>query len=330
MDPKEVDRLIGKYLNQEATEAERQQVELWFSEMGRAGADKAPPAAPDAIRRNIWQKLERQTLRRARKRSYRMAAAVALLVAAGTALWTLTADVANPVTGWIANSTRQTYANHTDAIQVVHLADHSAVSLQPGAELSVDTDFSTQRQVYLQGEAFFDIARDERRPFLVHAQGVTTRVLGTSFTVRALEGQDDVVVAVRTGRVEVSADAASGKTNTPQHVVLTPNQQAIYHIALQAMEKKLVAQPQPLPQTPVAIATQDHYTNAPVQDILLGLEKAYGIDIQYDDDALARCTLTSDMEQEGLYERIEIICAAIGGTYVVADTAIVIQANGCQ
>ena len=66
-----------------------------------------------------------------------------------------------------------------------------------------------ERRVFLLGEAFFKVARDEKRPFIVEAQGTMTRVLGTSFNIKT--DKDKASIAVFTGKVSFSEkeDAAN-------------------------------------------------------------------------------------------------------------------------
>ena len=61
----------------------------------------------------------------------------------------------------------------------------------------------------MKGKAFFDIARDTSQPFVVYANETITKVLGTSFTIKAFEGEKDVEVSVKTGKVAVYANVSS-------------------------------------------------------------------------------------------------------------------------
>jgi ferric-dicitrate binding protein FerR (iron transport regulator) len=98
-----------------------------------------------------------------------------------------------------------THTNVTSQVARLALADGSTVHLQPRSTLRYPQQFTdAKREVFLQGEAFFDIARNPVKPFLVVTDKVVTTVLGTSFTVRAYPEQPQALVMVRTGRVRVS------------------------------------------------------------------------------------------------------------------------------
>ena len=72
------------------------------------------------------------------------------------------------------------------------------------------------------------------------------------------------------------------------------------------------------------------YDEAPVIKIFQVLEENYGIDIVYDENVLSGCSLTTLMNNEGLFERIKIICEAIGAEYEVNGTDIIIKSTGCN
>lgn len=84
------------------------------------------------------------------------------------------------------------------------LPDSSEVYLGTGSQINFPQDFvGKTREISLQGEAFFQVKHDEKRPFIIHTGEIHTQVLGTSFKVQAFKGQP-TVVAVATGKVGVS------------------------------------------------------------------------------------------------------------------------------
>lgn len=94
------------------------------------------------------------------------------------------------------------YATATAETQAISLRDGSTVRLAPESAFSADLESSERRTIRMSnGRAFFEVARDALRPFVVQAGDVSITVLGTAFDVRV---SDDVVaVAVRHGRVAV-------------------------------------------------------------------------------------------------------------------------------
>jgi transmembrane sensor len=96
------------------------------------------------------------------------------------------------------------------AMQQVVLEDSTKVFLRKGAILSYPTHFAfNKRSVTLSGEGFFEVTRNEQKPFTIQAQQTTVAVLGTSFTVNA--NLDSVSVIVKTGKVSVAANSLKEK-----------------------------------------------------------------------------------------------------------------------
>jgi hypothetical protein len=72
------------------------------------------------------------------------------------------------------------------------------------------------------------------------------------------------------------------------------------------------------------------YDSTSVIKLFQVLERNYGVPINYDEDILSGCILTTSMTDEGLYQRIEIICKAIGAEYTLTESSIEIQSKGCK
>ncbi len=180
--------------------------------------------------------------------------------------------------------------------------------------------------VHLTGEAFFEVAKDARHPFFVYTNGLTARVLGTSFSVSA--GRETVTVVVRTGRVAV-VPAATGtpEQQAPRPLVLTGNQQATYARADETLTRS-AADPA-LQRTYPALLVR-RFDEAPVTEVLDALQRTYGIPITYDREALSKCALTAEFGDEPLSSRMRLICKAIEATYTTSDAGIRITSAGCQ
>ncbi|MFD1819721.1 protein of unknown function [Pseudarcicella hirudinis] len=216
----------------------------------------------------------------------------------------------------------------------VKLSDGSLVILTKGSRISYPKTFSgSKREVFLSGEAFFEVTKNPEKPFLVYANGLITKVLGTSFRVRAYESDKDVTVEVKTGRVSVFAQSdpkiKEKATNRElEGVVLTPNQKIIYAREDVRLTKSLV-------EAPVMIATEKskqsfEFEDTPVSEVLLAIEKAYSVDIVFDEELLANCPLTASLTDLQLFEKLNIICKGVEARYEILDGQIVIYSKGCK
>ncbi|MGV3558667.1 FecR family protein [Larkinella arboricola] len=223
--------------------------------------------------------------------------------------------------------------NHSAQPQTLLLADGSAIRLEKNSRISYPVKFSGDfREVYLSGEAFFEVAPNPRKPFLIYANETVTKVLGTSFRIRAFDNDTQVEVAVRTGKVSVYTQKTFRKGPVADHegtgVLLIPNQEVVYNRKTESLQKSLVKIPELVAtKTGEALMTFD---DQPVTDVLQRLEKAYGIDIVYDEELLRHCPITAEFMDETLYQKLRFICQAVGASYEVLDGQIVISSSGCR
>jgi ferric-dicitrate binding protein FerR (iron transport regulator) len=264
---------------------------------------------------------------------YRAAAVIAIMMLAGLGLYLYgERSISDEGLSITANSISN-LTNNTKEVTLHMLSDGTVITLQPNGSIEFPNVFPTdKREIVLKGEAFFDVTKDKNRPFIINTGDVTVKVLGTSFNVRAYEGAKEISVAVKTGKVSVyakGADKIDAKKNTnKQEVILTPNQEVVYNTVNENFSRKIVDDPQIILEKPTLFAME--YDATPVAKIFQVVEENYGIDIVYDEEALSSCSLTTSMAEEGLYERIEIICQAIGAKYEMIDGKIVVTSSGCQ
>jgi transmembrane sensor len=221
----------------------------------------------------------------------------------------------------------QVFFNDSKQTKNHRLPDGSVVHLETGSSLSfLPASFDQQqREVLLVGEAFFEVKKNPQKPFVVYAKQTLTKVLGTSFRVRSLPGTKRVVVAVSTGKVAVTT---TFDTQFKQAVVLSPNQQAIADVKAQTLTKTLVEQPRLLPQTD-QVQLNFEFNNTPVAEVYAQLAKAYGVAIVFDEQQVKGCTVTAPLENESLYEKLDLICRVTRATYEVKEGQIIISSRGC-
>jgi transmembrane sensor len=223
------------------------------------------------------------------------------------------------------------YKNNSDGEQRIVLSDGSEVVLEKNSRLTYAANFSSgKREVYLEGNAFFNITRNPERPFIVYTQTIVTKVLGTSFYVKANSSADTASVVVKTGKVSVfkrenftSADAGS---TTLKGMVVTPNQQVVYDIPNEQMNKSLVEKPALATQAPFSFDFDD----TPAAEVFKTLQAAYGVPVLTDEEVLATCTISASLGNEPFYEKLRIICKIINATYEVIDGTVVINTKGCR
>jgi ferric-dicitrate binding protein FerR (iron transport regulator) len=163
----------------------------------------------------------------------------------------------------------------------------------------------------------------------VYANELVTKVLGTSFVVKAYPYQKNVQVLVRTGKVSVYRLETAKSLNITDNkeldgVVISPNQQIVYERQEAEFKKSIV-------QQPIELQTQSfEFKNEPVSNILKTIQQTYGIVIIYDESILSNCPLTASLSDEPLYGKLDLLCLAIGADYQVIDGQIIINSKGCN
>ncbi len=287
----------------------------------------------------IWTRIE-HTLEQSRpvpvvrwltsQRGWQMAAVVVLMLGAG---WfgrqKLTGSNAPKKVPAQTNSEWTETLNEASQLMQIQLADGSRVNLQKGGRLRYRNELAgAQREVFLTGEAFFCVKKNPKKPFVVYANGLVTKVLGTSFRINAPAGASTVTVAVKTGRVSVYPNQPS-RVHDPESkgMVLTPNQKAVFHRDAATLDKILVDSPSLL--IPKKELQQFVFDDAPVARVFGAIERAYGVDIIFDEEVMQHCTLTLNLDDEDLFQKVNVICKVLDAQYKLIDAQIVIYSKGC-
>jgi ferric-dicitrate binding protein FerR (iron transport regulator) len=227
---------------------------------------------------------------------------------------------------------------HTNTSQkplVLTLPDGSHITLASKSRVSYAHTFGSNdtakngasRDVYLLGEAFFEVTKNPHRPFRVFANEIVTKVLGTSFTVRSFEKDTTIQVTVKTGKVSVYAQPPVQASPKMSEIILTPNQQLVYERSGATFQKVLLSNPA-LVVPPVERSLV--YDEAPIERIFSDLSKVYGISIVFDSEVLKKCTVSADLTNEPFYRKLDLICTAIDAHYEVIDGQVVIESSGCK
>jgi ferric-dicitrate binding protein FerR (iron transport regulator) len=107
-------------------------------------------------------------------------------------------------------------------IKTLFLPDGSQLILNSNSSITYSNDFKDNRKLTLRGEAYFKVVRNPKSPFTVETPQFTTKVLGTSFTIRAYENYPSII-SVLSGKVQVNSIE-----NPNQNIFLTKNQQLLF------------------------------------------------------------------------------------------------------
>jgi ferric-dicitrate binding protein FerR (iron transport regulator) len=291
--------LFEKFFSGQSVEDENKALEQLLDNGGEGAFDeychkkweenecRIPSSVKSRIRRNLYDALPRV------KRRY-IAAAVAAFAAAvvilGIMLWSDHADsVSDPEIFEIVAERGQKSS--------VTLPDGSRVMINSASTISYTSDYNVkERNVFLSGEAYFDVASNADIPFVVHADKVSVTALGTEFNVKAYAEDPYVVTTLVEGSVRTEAGT--------QYELLTRAQEASYNKeadVLLAYDVKDISRAVPW------IRNELLFENESLADIAVTLERMYNVTIVFEDEAAKGYSYTGLIRNNSLQNVLELI-----------------------
>lgn len=179
----------------------------------------------------------------------------------------------------------------------LELADGTKVWFNSESTFRYPTQFTgKQRDVYLSGEAYFEVKHDKSKPFIVKMDKLNVKVLGTEFNIKAYGNESQILTTLVNGSVEVSTESA----NDGNTMKLSPGHQAIYS---RDSEKVSINQV----KTDNYTAWKDGYIvldNTSLEDLCTILSRRCNVDFVFQNEALKNTTFTGKIKK---YENIEDI-----------------------
>lgn len=280
--------LIAKYLQNTITAPEANELRLWLAKDARnrrvfeniVGEWSLDQSEVDHLKRSVYQRIthEEKAIRKHSSISYlsKVAAAIAFLLTV-TGIIIFQADL----TGSSQSADQQGFvekATLRGQKLTFTLPDGTIVKLNSGSRLVYPPDFSNDlRQVVLTGEAFFEVVRDESRPFVIQSGGISTQVLGTSFDVRAYPEEEIYAVGVLTGTVKVITDEGGDE------VILSSKEKVEFSASTNQMKTFQI------PDEALMFGWTNKtliFKDEGLSQILMELERWYNIEIMIDEQYL--------------------------------------------
>ena len=151
----------------------------------------------------------------------------------------------------------------------IQLEDGSEVYLNSESSIRYPADFAANRQIFLEGEAYFEVAEDSLHPFRVDAKGIITTALGTSFNISTFNAEEQVIVTLLTGKVKLNQLGKDG------FIELNPGEESILSTEFQVLEKYTIPSLDRILWTKGILKFQD----ASLTDMKKILERWYGVEI---------------------------------------------------
>lgn len=324
--------LIDKYLDGTASDDERAKLEEWYDASDRKPgiaefiSDEKSKEIEERLYRSINEKIKvssnKSTLKelepqikRFNYKPFMVAASVLLL--AGIFLFdfykekTKVKDVE-----WVEIKAGRS------AMKNVILADGSSVWINAGSSIRFQKNVPLQkREIWLQGEAFFDVVHDAKRPFEVHSGTITTHVLGTAFNIEAYAEDQRMAVSVVRGKVSVG-------TKKADLAVLLPNDQLTFNKKSSRFSVEKVEGASVSSWTTGKLK----FKNEKFIQIAAKLERWYNVKVKFSESGLGDCRLTASFDTDVPVENVlKMLCKVSGNKSVkkIGPSEFLIKGKPC-
>lgn len=200
------------------------------------------------------------------------------------------------------------------------LADGSKIVLHEESSLDVLSFDESIREVRVNGKAYFDIERDESRPFIIHTENAKVEVLGTSFVVDTYGSKTEV--SVESGLVALSKNL----TGTEAILVkLEKGETGLVTNSNTGIIKKNNSNPNYLAWKTKVIS----FNESSMAEVKQVMEDVYGIDISFENPAFKECKLTAKFNKKKAKDAIEIIARTFGVDYEYSNGKAILKGKGC-
>jgi transmembrane sensor len=209
------------------------------------------------------------------------------------------------------------YATKLGEHAKITLSDGTQIWLNAGSHLKYPIKFKGgTREVYLTGEAFFDVAKDKQHPFIIHTDKMDTKVLGTSFNVQAYPDHATQEVSVLTGRVNVKS------TVTEENVYVTPGQKVVF----KSKNNKIQAFTD-IPVNSISLWRKNIivFEDAPLPEVIATINRNYNVAIQIENKNLNSLKISAYFKELPVNQVVALVCNIINANYKIEAGTYIIQ-----
>lgn len=215
-------------------------------------------------------------------------------------------------------------ATKRGSVSRVTLPDGTQVWLNSDSKLSYAGNFTGElREVTLSGEAFFDVAKDEARPFIIHTDKINVRVLGTAFNVKSYPADEAVETALIRGKIEVTFN-----DRPAEKIILKPNERLVVSSGRPAKPKMSLDNINLIRDTVVVetawMQNKIAFSDESLLNISHMLERRFDVQFRWTNEEVRSYTYTGIYENESLRKILEVLSLSQKFTYSIEDRTVTI------
>lgn len=195
---------------------------------------------------------------------------------------------------------------------MITLPDGTLVHLNAGSRLKYPKQFSaTERRIFLEGEAFFEVTKNKKKPFYVQTKQTITRVLGTRFNLQSWNGHSDLL-NVEEGRVQFTA------TGCADTLILLANMQGFFDG--HSLNKTIISSDNKVAWTKGILV----FNGTKLSEVTAELERWYGVQIHLSDPELVNYTVKARFDNPTLMGVLQDISFALNIKYKMKDKEVML------
>jgi len=203
----------------------------------------------------------------------------------------------------------------------ITLPDGSSAVLNGGSYLRYPVQFENkERNLFIEGEVYFNVAKNNRKPFLVETEKVTVKVHGTGFVFKAYPEDATYEVSVKEGKVTFFTNE-----NSAERINLSTLQKGIFFKSTGKISKT-VAQAADFAWLDKTLI----FDNTPLSEAIKQIERLYGINFKKDDLDLSNCNISASFKDESLQEVLESIGLISDLTFTESDGVVLVEGDACK
>lgn len=182
------------------------------------------------------------------------------------------------------------------------LPDGTLIYLNADSRIKYNVNSSSkQREVYISGEAWFDVKKNPKRPFIVHTPYYKVEALGTRFNVKTYDEEETIVTTLEEGLIRI---LSSENLKLKDEVLLKPGEQLVYNKSRKTLESRKNV------DTQVFTSWKENkliFLDMEFEDLVQLLERKYGVDIEVKDKSILDDHYTGTIRNETILEILNII-----------------------
>jgi ferric-dicitrate binding protein FerR (iron transport regulator) len=199
------------------------------------------------------------------------------------------------------------------------LADSTSVYLNADSEIWYSPESKNKkREIFLKGEAWFDVTKQKNRPFVVHTNYYDVNVTGTQFNVKAYETDNEITTTLAEGQVQITS---SNKYKLMEAVVLKPGEQLSLNKESNEILVKNV-------DTRLFTSWKDNklmFLNMNFKELIILLERKFGVEIKVNNSEILKYHYSGTIKNESIMEILEIIKHTLPIQYKIEGQKIIIN-----